>query len=508
MQRSILILSLISTITLTGFCKEEQTIIPDTDLLPGDVPGSSQQTDDPWDFVYEWSFGNDNLLGIAFDGAYLWLSGRGTTQNMMYIYNPYTSQFVDQFPSGATSAWGIRDMCFDGQYICGGWEGGIFCYNITTHAIVDTIPVPTGCPYPRALAYNPVNDHFYCGNFSSQCYEITRSGQIVRQWSPFPLTSVYGMAWDYDNPTGPKLWVLDQLFPIIGINLWEVDPLTMTYTGLNVYITLPGVGQLATGLEYCDNLHPVYTTMLVLGGPYGAACEMYLNEIPPLPAITLTPASLPIVIPANGGSFVFNIALSNGAAVPQTFDVWTKVMLPNGSYYGPIINVQNVTLQAGASVIRTRTQNVPANAPAGNYTYYGYIGDYPNTIWDEDNFPFSKSAAGDGTASIADWFCWGEAFPGEVISEDITGMQFELCGNYPNPFNNTTTISFTLDRDMPVKLTVYNQLGQQAAVLIDDFQSAGVHSAVWNAEGFSSGIYFVQLEGDGMNKISKCLLIK
>jgi len=107
--------------------------------------------------------------------------------------------------------------------------------------------------------------------------------------------------------------------------------------------------------------------------------------------VTLTPDTLPIQIPANGGSFSFNIEIENTDPSPVTIDIWTMVTLPNGSEYGPIINFQDFNAPGNWSGNRDRTQVVPPSAPAGNYTYDAYVGTYPSTVWAEDHFEFSKA---------------------------------------------------------------------------------------------------------------------
>lgn len=70
---------------------------------------------------------------------------------------------------------------------------------------------------------------------------------------------------------------------------------------------------------------------------------------------------------------------------------------------------------------------------------------------------------------------------------------FSLAQNYPNPFNPATNISFDLPFNSKVKLSVYNSLGQQVAVLFDNVQSAGRHSIQFNAGRLASGVYFYVL---------------
>jgi hypothetical protein len=78
-------------------------------------------------------------------------------------------------------------------------------------------------------------------------------------------------------------------------------------------------------------------------------------------------------------------------------------------------------------------------------------------------------------------------------------QRFALAGNYPNPFNPTTVISYQLPVASYVTLKVYNMLGQEVATLVEGTQEAGYKSVEWNAGARASGIYFCRLEATSIN---------
>ncbi len=84
----------------------------------------------------------------------------------------------------------------------------------------------------------------------------------------------------------------------------------------------------------------------------------------------------------------------------------------------------------------------------------------------------------------------------------------ELRQNYPNPFNPATNITFFLPEERSVRVGVYNIVGQQVSLLIDDTLQAGEHSVVWDAANNPSGIYIVQLETGNRLLTRKITLIK
>ena len=88
-----------------------------------------------------------------------------------------------------------------------------------------------------------------------------------------------------------------------------------------------------------------------------------------------------------------------------------------------------------------------------------------------------------------------------------------LLQNYPNPFNPSTTIYYSLKAASHITLTIYSILGKKICMLYDAFQSAGVHSLVWNGTDYnsnpvSSGIYLYQLEANGLDLNKKMILLR
>ena len=70
----------------------------------------------------------------------------------------------------------------------------------------------------------------------------------------------------------------------------------------------------------------------------------------------------------------------------------------------------------------------------------------------------------------------------------------ELIGNYPNPFNPSTTIRFGLPLKSQVTLTVFNTLGEQVAQLVNGEMEAGYHEVKFDGTGLSSGVYFYRIQ--------------
>jgi hypothetical protein len=87
-------------------------------------------------------------------------------------------------------------------------------------------------------------------------------------------------------------------------------------------------------------------------------------------------------------------------------------------------------------------------------------------------------------------------------------LAYSLGQNYPNPFNPTTKISFALPKAGDVELKVYDILGREVAVLINEFKAAGSYTIDFNASSISSGVYFYTLKSGNFTGTKKMLLIK
>jgi len=89
-----------------------------------------------------------------------------------------------------------------------------------------------------------------------------------------------------------------------------------------------------------------------------------------------------------------------------------------------------------------------------------------------------------------------------------TPSRFSLAQNFPNPFNPSTTITYTLPEKEHVILRVFNVLGQTVATLVDRAQEAGVQSVAFQANTLPSGVYFYRLEAGRLSETKKMALLK
>jgi subtilisin family serine protease len=87
-------------------------------------------------------------------------------------------------------------------------------------------------------------------------------------------------------------------------------------------------------------------------------------------------------------------------------------------------------------------------------------------------------------------------------------LAYQLMQNYPNPFNPTTAISYQVSAVSSVSLKVFDVLGREVAVLVDDVRQPGVYTVRWDASSFPSGVYFYRLEAGDFRATRKLMLVK
>jgi hypothetical protein len=143
---------------------------------------------------------------------------------------------------------------------------------------------------------------------------------------------------------------------------------------------------------------------------------------------------------------------------------------------------------------------IPATAPDGNPWVQG-----DSIFFYCDGRDLSGNYGSTGDQIIIAGVEWlGVNEPAGMVAD-----QFRLMGNYPNPFNPTTRIEFTLPADLRVTLKLYNALGQQVAVLADGrMMPRGHQMLTFDGRAFASGVYFYTLQAGPYSAASKMVLMK
>ena len=277
------------------------------------------------------------------------------------------------------------------------------------------------------------------------------------------------------------------------------------------FMSIAGVPYLLSGNSPCiDTGDPEILDPDNSVSDIGALWSGYISGGEGELTIGLSPVNPPIMIPPTGGELFFdvNITCVNDYRV---FDGWYDLILPDGQIISPMLLRSAIYLPEGGSINRELSITIPALAMPGEYEVIAYVGEYPDSIDSEDSFTFEKDGFYNNQTgkSFADWHIsgWGETeyfdVPVELPEEYSANLEAS-----PNPFNPETTLRYNLPESGNIRISAYDVLGRETAVLFEGFSSSGEHELNWNAVDLSSGIYFVHLQTENNNTIKRVLLIK
>jgi hypothetical protein len=142
--------------------------------------------------------------------------------------------------------------------------------------------------------------------------------------------------------------------------------------------------------------------------------------------------------------------------------------------------------------------------------YYAGVFNQDLSLWCVEKFssePFRFSE--ESSLTEANKPVWGTCPNVTSVDPDVQlPADFTLSQNYPNPFNPTTQIDYALPEASEVQLIVFNITGQRVATLVNKQQSAGRHTAVFDASVLASGIYLYRIQAGNFLQTGKLTLIK
>jgi Secretion system C-terminal sorting domain len=215
-------------------------------------------------------------------------------------------------------------------------------------------------------------------------------------------------------------------------------------------------------------------------------------------------------IPPGGGNVVYDASLLSELGISVAgLQYRTYVTLPNGQVFGPLTTI-SFTLTPFMNVYYTgMTQNIPADAPGGDYIFSGAIFRMGNMELDDD-FTFTKAGGVAGASYMIDPGTWSGSSTFEIAGSEteIQPSAFELSNAYPNPFNPSTTVHVVLGDALNLQVSVFDVQGRAVATLADGYHGAGQHTFSFDAHGLASGVYFLQARVGGEVQTRKLILMQ
>ena len=194
--------------------------------------------------------------------------------------------------------------------------------------------------------------------------------------------------------------------------------------------------------------------------------------------------SFDLLAGVNGFNTLYNVALHNGIpSLPYGFGA-SMPGFDGGHFWDPVNTPGDYELSiANFSML---------DMPVGDELCF-------------DVMVFAGSIDDDGVGEDFDSF--------EICLSSRSGATEELpvsfaVGNYPNPFNPTTTIAFSLPATEMTELAVFNLAGHKVATLVDGILAAGSHDVVFDASGLASGLYVYTLRSGNLVQSGRMMLTK
>jgi hypothetical protein len=135
-------------------------------------------------------------------------------------------------------------------------------------------------------------------------------------------------------------------------------------------------------------------------------------------------------------------------------------------------------------------------------TTKNYVGGYFWWYYKQDCVPYTKAL----------WTTMNNAFAGSTQNELFTDIKsdtkLKLGDNYPNPFNPSTRISYSIPQESFVSLKIYDNIGREIATLVNDVKDEGNYSVDFKADGIAAGVYYYKLVVGNQSQVKRMILVK
>ncbi|MCB2212598.1 T9SS type A sorting domain-containing protein [bacterium] len=215
----------------------------------------------------------------------------------------------------------------------------------------------------------------------------------------------------------------------------------------------------------------------------------------------------------NGGTMDFTASVTNTWDVPLTVDRWVTVVLPRRG----VLNYPPVPYTIDPTSWYDQTEEsvlIPANAPPGPYAYIVNLGTYPNDIITQSSIVIRKLPDNMATSEpflndmwAADPEIASAATIEEPYGDKTLPTEYALSAPYPNPFNAMATVILSLPEAEMVRVALYDVLGREVRVLVDQTLSAGSHRLAIEADNLASGVYLLTAHSQSRRSVTRKLVL-
>ncbi len=330
----------------------------------------------------------------------------------VYDHDGVWQRSFSQFRS---SGWGWRDIAWDGSWLYASDDGNVTAFGTDGSDGGDF----SGPENPnRALAYDPLTDHFWTANFSGPIYEFDRTGAVINTYGN--AYAVYGMGWDDVSSYAPCVWVAEQTTPAIR----RFDPATGTYDPTAVII-LP---EIAGGTALTTEWDPTLVTIVQLVQASPDRIIIYEVDAAPPTWLDANPRSGSV---AAGDTFQVTVTFNSAGLAAGVYVGELRIM--NNSATPEVVVPCTLTVITG-----TEEAVKPPSAPR----VYALSQNSPNPVSGSTVIAYQLPAKNDISLNIYD-------ATGRMVTSLVNGS-FE-----PGFYETVWDGRDSLDREVPIGVYFY-----------------------------------------------------
>jgi Secretion system C-terminal sorting domain len=180
--------------------------------------------------------------------------------------------------------------------------------------------------------------------------------------------------------------------------------------------------------------------------------------------------------------------------------------------FNAFVNASSVTLNwVTATELNNKGFDIERKLEKNNWIKIGFVNGYGTTT-DPTNYSFTDKDLNEGLyhyrlkqIDMNGSFKYYNLL--EVV-KIISPLSFNLAQNFPNPFNPITRIRYSVAESLPVKLIVFNSIGEEITTLVNEVKQPGNYYVLFDAKSLSSGIYFYKITAGDFVSTKKMILIK
>ncbi len=443
----------------------------------------------------------------------------------------------------AHSSGGITGLCWDATsntaYVSSTsiTESELYTFNLSTRVATPVGSAITNAPGIIALACNPGGTIFGIDLVNDNLWKFNKSNGTATLVGPLGMDANYGQDADFDPRDGILYWAA------IGTsnpaNLRTVDTTTGASTMIGAFTGQNQVlATIVPGAPAGPPATPPYYNYMVTGTnnsfPLGIGAGKMVQWLIP-PAAQTGGWNTPTV-PLSGGMInaVYIWIGSTYPLGPTTYNNFEILMgqtnlttLTTGQFYSGTMDTvyarTSITLQGALnSWVPIALDNpIPYDPNLGLVLQIGQCSatgllNFPichtsisdiHRVWSVGGCPFVPYATGgDGNVihtGINIVYPTGTSHNGNTIPGD-----YKLEQNYPNPFNPITKISYSLPKSELVRIVVYDYLGREVAVLVNESKTPGTYNVDFDGTNLASGLYLYRIVAGDYTATKKMMLVK